>query len=48
MKFTVHKSDFMEKLTPAMGTVSTKDSITTIEGILLETKDDKVQYPPTI
>ena len=43
MKFTVHKSDFMEKLTPAMGTVSTKDSITTIEGILLETKDDKVQ-----
>ena len=40
MKFTVHKSDFMRVLTPAMGTVSNKNTITAIEGILIETLDD--------
>ena len=40
MKFTVHKSALMDKLTPAMGSVSTQNTITSIEGILLETVDD--------
>ena len=39
MKFTVHKSDFMNVLTPAMGTVSNKNTITSIEGVLIETLD---------
>ena len=39
MKFTVHKSTFMNKLTPAMGTVSNKNTITSIEGVLIETLD---------
>ena len=37
MKFTVHKSVFLNYLTPAMGTVSNKNTITSIEGVLLET-----------
>ena len=37
MKFTVHKSEFMKVLTPAMGTVSNKNTITSIEGVLIET-----------
>ena len=40
MKFTVHKSDLMHVLTPAMGTVSNKNTITAIEGILIETLDN--------
>lgn len=40
MKFTVNKSDFMNALTPAMGTVSNKNTITSIEGILIETFED--------
>ena len=40
MKFTVHKSEFMRVLTPAMGTVSNKNTITAIEGILIEALDD--------
>ncbi len=40
MKFSVQKSEFMKKLTPAMGTVSNKNTITSIEGVLLETTDD--------
>ncbi len=40
MKFTVHKSVFLNKLTPAMGTVSNKNTITSIEGVLMETLDD--------
>lgn len=40
MKFTVHKSVFLNKLTPAMGTVSNKNTITSIEGVLLETMPD--------
>ena len=40
MKFTVLKSILMEKLTPAMGTVSNKNTITSIEGVLIETLDD--------
>ncbi len=39
MKFTVHKSTFMNVLTPAMGTVSNKNTITSIEGVLIETLD---------
>lgn len=37
MKFTVNKSVFMNVLTPAMGTVSNKNTITSIEGVLIET-----------
>ena len=37
MKFTVQKSAFMRVLTPAMGTVSNKNTITSIEGVLIET-----------
>lgn len=37
MKFTIHKSEFMKVLTPAMGTVSNKNTITSIEGVLIET-----------
>ncbi len=40
MKFTVLKSVLMDKLTPAMGTVSNKNTITSIEGVLIETLDD--------
>ncbi len=44
MKFTVHKSDFVKVLTPAMGTVSNKNTITAIEGVLIETLDNgKIQ-----
>ena len=44
MKFTIHKSDFMRVLVPAMGTVSNKNTITAIEGVLIETLDNgKVQ-----
>ena len=40
MKFTVLKSNLMNKLTPAMGTVSNKNTITSIEGVLIETFDN--------
>ena len=40
MKFTVTKSDLMHKLTPAMGMVSNKNTITAIEGVLIETLDN--------
>ena len=40
MKFTVEKSELMDKLTPAMGTVSNKNTITSIEGVLIETLSD--------
>ncbi len=40
MKFTVLKSVLLENLTPAMGSVSNKNTITSIEGVLLETLDD--------
>ena len=40
MKFTVNKADLLSKLTPAMGTVSNKNTITAIEGVLLETLDN--------
>ena len=44
MKFSVLKSDFMNVLTPAMGTVSNKNTITSIEGVLIETmKDGKIR-----
>ncbi len=41
MKFTVHKSLFLSKLAPAMGTVSNKNTITSIEGVLIETLDNE-------
>ena len=40
MKITVQKSTLLNKLTPAMGTVSNKNTITSIEGVLIETLDD--------
>lgn len=40
MKIVVQKSALIEKLTPAMGTVSNKNTITSIEGVLIETLDD--------
>ena len=40
MKFTVHKSTFLDVLTPAMGSVSNKNTITSIEGVLIETLDN--------
>lgn len=41
MKFTVLKSVFMNVLTPAMSTVSNKNTITSIEGVLIETLSDR-------
>ena len=43
MKFTVHKSEFMEKLIPAMGTVSNKNTIASIEGVLMETMEGRIR-----
>ena len=43
MKFTVSKSAFVNKLTPAMGTVSNKGTITAIEGVLIETIDGQIR-----
>ena len=43
MKFTVSKSLFINKLTPAMGTVSNKGTITAIEGVLIETIDGNIR-----
>ena len=43
MKFTVHKSDFMNKLAPAMGTVSNKNTIASIEGVLIETLEGRIR-----
>ncbi|MBR2929999.1 MAG: DNA polymerase III subunit beta [Clostridia bacterium] len=39
MKFTVRKSDLIARLAPAMGSVSNKNTITAIEGVLIETLD---------
>ena len=40
MKIILSKSELLEKLTPAMGTVSTKNTISSIEGVLMETTDE--------
>ena len=40
MKFIVQKSVFLSALTPAMGTVSNKNTIASIEGVLMETMPD--------
>ena len=40
MKFTVYKSTLLDNLNLAMGTVSVKNTITSIEGVLLETMED--------
>lgn len=37
MKFTVQKSSLIAKLAPAMGSVSNRNTITAIEGVLIET-----------
>ena len=37
MKIVFSKSRFLEKLTPAMGTVSNKNTIASIEGVMIET-----------
>ena len=42
MKITVQKSTLMSKLTPAMGTVSNKNTITSLEGVLIETLGDGI------
>ena len=42
MKIIFQKSRFLEKLTPAMGTVSDKNTITSIEGVLIETVGDSL------
>ncbi len=44
MKFTVQKSVLMNALTPAMGTVSNKNTITSIEGVLIETINEKIRF----
>ena len=36
MKFTVQKSKLLDKLAPAMGSVSNRNTITAIEGVLIE------------
>ncbi len=36
MNITFHKEEFIEKLSPAMGSVSSKNTITSIEGVLIE------------
>lgn len=44
MRFTVKKSDLIQKLAQAMGTVSNKNTITAIEGVLIEAnKDNSIQ-----
>ena len=43
MKFTVHKSELVEKLAPAMGTVSNKNTIASIEGVLIETLEGRIR-----
>ena len=45
MRFTVTKSELMKILTPAMGSVSNKNTITAIEGVLLETLEDGTVRP---
>ena len=40
MKFTVQKSALIAKLAPAMGSVSNKNTITAIEGVLIETLEN--------
>lgn len=40
MKFTVSKAALLDKLIPAMGSVSVKNTIRSIEGVLIETRDD--------
>ncbi len=40
MRFTVEKSDLLKKLTPAMGSVSNRNTITSIEGVLVETTEE--------
>ena len=49
MKFTVQKSALMAKLNTAMGTVSNKNTITSIEGVLIETVEDgKIRILPAL
>ncbi len=41
MKITFSKSLFLDKLAPAMGTVSNKNTISSIEGVLIETVENR-------
>ncbi len=41
MRISLQKSDFLNKLLPAMGTISNKNTISSIEGVLIETVDDE-------
>ena len=41
MKIRFQKSRFLDKLTPAMGTVSNKNTIASIEGVLIETVENR-------
>ena len=40
MKFVVSKSDLLKKLSPAMGSISTKNTVPAIEGVLIETLEN--------
>lgn len=40
MRISLQKNDFLNKLLPAMGTISNKNTISSIEGVLIETQDD--------
>ena len=43
MNIIFSKARFLEKLTPAMGTVSSKNTIASIEGVLIETVGDHLR-----
>ena len=40
MKFIVSKQELLKKLTPAMGSISTKNTVPAIEGVLIETLEN--------
>lgn len=40
MKISLQKSEFMKRFLPTLGTVSNKNTISSIEGVLIETLDD--------
>ncbi|MDY3845635.1 MAG: DNA polymerase III subunit beta [Eubacteriales bacterium] len=42
MKIVLDKAEFLDNLTPCMGTVSSKNTIASIEGILIETMGDNL------
>ena len=40
MNITFKKDEFLERLAPAMGSVSSKNTINSIEGVLIEAKKE--------